>query len=242
MRILSAVASPIVADDDGIATAQTPGAAGNLTLNGVGVGTYTYMNAANGSYDTSSRLEARFSPPRPVLITTVSNESAKTLTIYGTDRAGMQITETLTGPNATTGLSTKLFASVYRIAVSAAFTGNVIAGWSAVSYTNWIFIGNFVGAGTTWKLRSMFAATGTCNYDIEATSMSMNKRALYGVTHYDSAPTYSGGDYPDDLAVLAAAQTGNYTSDNDTSWAAVRLKVNSQDVPVRLRIIPNTTA
>ena len=104
------------ADADGIAQSQTPSGAGNLTLNGALV---------SGGVAT---LDA----PRRILVTTVSNESAKTLTFTGTDRRGYALTETMTGPNATTGYTNADFATVTQVAVSAAFTGAVTVGTNGI--------------------------------------------------------------------------------------------------------------
>lgn len=107
------------ASDNAVALNQTPGAAGNLTLNGAAVtGGVAILDA-----------------PRRVLVTTASNESAKTLTIYGNQRVdgtGNAISETMTGPNATTGYTTQSFGQVTRVAVSAAFTGNVKVGTNGI--------------------------------------------------------------------------------------------------------------
>lgn len=107
------------ADDDGIAQNQTPGAAGNLTLNGALVSDGVAVLTGAGM-------------TRQVLITTASDESGKTLTIYGTNANGNAISETVTGPNATTGTTTNYFRTVTRVAVSAAFTGNVKLGTNGV--------------------------------------------------------------------------------------------------------------
>lgn len=107
------------ADDDGIAQNQQPSGAGNLTLNGVlvsgGVATLTGAGMA-----------------RQVLITAAANESAKTLTIYGTNATGNSISETVTGPNATTATTTNYFRSVTRVAISGAAAGNIKVGTNGV--------------------------------------------------------------------------------------------------------------
>lgn len=145
---------PAAADDDNIATTQTPAGAGNLTLDGVGV---TAGVATISSANCSQRR---------VLITTVSNESAKTITIYGTRPNGTPISETMTGPNATTGSSLLDYATVTRIAVSAALTGAIIAGTGPISSTPW-FVPNrhiapfAIGFGCT--------VGGTINFDVEHT-------------------------------------------------------------------------
>ncbi len=101
-----------VLDRNGISVAQTPAIAGNLTITGA---------LASGGVAT-------LDVPRRVGIYGGSDESAKTFTVYGTNRFGVTISEAITGPNATTVGGTKNFKTVTRIAVSAATTGAVEAG------------------------------------------------------------------------------------------------------------------
>lgn len=105
-------------DADGIAQSQTPGAAGNLTLNGAliaGIPTAQHVTVYGGS-----------------------NESGKTFTIYGTDNGGQAISEVLTGPNAGTVTSVLNYKTVTRVAVSAATTGAVTVGVLATLETPWV--------------------------------------------------------------------------------------------------------
>lgn len=85
-------------DADSIALSQTPAAAGNLTLTAL---------AATGW--TNGHL---------ITFTSVGDISARVFTIYGTDSDGLSITDTVTSIN-TTGVTTKYFKTVTRIAVDA---------------------------------------------------------------------------------------------------------------------------
>lgn len=210
MRTHQAIASVITLDRDGIALAQQTGGAANLTLNGVG----------------SVAGVATLSPPRRVAIFSGGNIAAVVFTITGTDRAGSAITDTITGVNNTTVSTNKLFASVTRVAAGAAVGTDAEVGWTAVSFTPWLVAGS-ARKGSTWKMRAFFAAAGTCNFDVQGTSQNLNRDRVTG-------------EHPDDLVTLAAAQTGNYTSDNTTPFY-VRLMVNSQDVPITLRLLPSLT-
>lgn len=141
------------ADDDGIAQNQTPGAAGNLTLNGAlvsgGVGVLTGAGLV-----------------RQVLITTVSDESGKTLTIYGTNATGNAISETITGPNATTGTTTNYFRTVTRVAVSAAFTGNVKLGTNGVGASRIVMPDHH---GVDFGIGIGCTVSGTIDYTVQHT-------------------------------------------------------------------------
>jgi hypothetical protein len=212
MRLFQRVASAIVLDRDGIALSQTPGAAGPLTLNGAGV--------VNGA--------AVLDPARAVAVYSGGNISSRVFTITGEDRNGNLITDTVTGVNATTVSSSQLFSKVTGITIDALSASAVEVGWTAVSYTSWITLGDFVG-DYDWTLRVFFAAGGTVSYDIEATMQNMNRDQCTG-------------DETDDVITLASAQTGNYLSFNEAPVAAVRIKVTAQDVPVTLRVLPSRTA
>lgn len=95
-------------DADGIAQSQTPGAAGNLTLNGALGTTLDYA--------------------RQIGITSAGNDSGRTFTITGTDADGKTLVEAVTGPNATTVESVGYFKTITTIAVDAATAGAITVG------------------------------------------------------------------------------------------------------------------
>src|SRR4051812_33415348 len=87
-----------------ICLAQTPLAAGNLTLNGA------LVTAGVAILDTQRRVG----------ITSAGNETARTFTIYGTDDAGTVISEAVTGANVGVASSLRDYKRVTRITVDAA--------------------------------------------------------------------------------------------------------------------------
>jgi hypothetical protein len=105
-----------------IALAQSGGGAGNLVLNG------TLVSGGVATLDT----------PRTVLITTTDNEATNKFTIQGTDWAGFPITETITGPNNTTGASVLSYKTVTKILNSANITSNVTVGTTTTAYSPWV--------------------------------------------------------------------------------------------------------
>lgn len=105
------------ADADGIAQSQTPGGAGNLTINGA---------LASGGVATMDKA-------RRVLITAAANESGRIFTVTGTDWFGNTITEAVTGPNATTGYTELDFKTVTSVAINGAATGAVQVGTSGIA-------------------------------------------------------------------------------------------------------------
>ncbi len=104
------------ADPDGIATSQTPGGAGSLTLDGV---------FASGGVAT---LDVQ----RQVLFTFVGDETARTFTVTGTDESGNVITEDVAGVNATTTSTALDFLTVTDITVDAATAAALTVGTSGV--------------------------------------------------------------------------------------------------------------
>ena len=104
MRPVQYTYAPTASDADGIALSQTPAGAGAITLNGVLVtGGVAVMGAQQF-----------------VTITSAGNISDDTFTLVGTDFQGNSITEALTGPNATTVVSTKSYKTVTSITTSSA--------------------------------------------------------------------------------------------------------------------------
>jgi|TARA_Y100000310_G_scaffold74364_2_gene70566 hypothetical protein len=95
-------------DRDGIATAQTPGSASNLTLDGA--------------------LGVTFATPTRVSVYGANDESGKTFTVTGLGDDGGHLIEVITGPNATTVMGATEFKQITTIAASAATTGDVEVG------------------------------------------------------------------------------------------------------------------
>lgn len=165
------------ADADGICQSQTPAGAGNLTINGA--------LASSGAVTLDK--------PRRILVTTASDESGKTLTFTGTNWYGQSITETMTGPNATTAYTTQDFATVTAVAVSAAFTGAVTVGTNGVASSPPIFLDTY-GLGPT---SLQVAVTGTVNYTVQQSLDNPNVIGYTSTTWVNHA----------DTAIVAATAT-----------------------------------
>jgi len=211
MRSFTRTCSVIVTDRDGIAQAQTTAGAAAMILNGAGV--------AAGI--------ATLTPARRVRVFSGGDVSTVVFTITGTDRAGSVITDTVTGVNNSTVATGKLFATVTGVSTSAAAGTNVEVGWNDESISAWIFLGSS-RRNYTWTLEVFRAGhTGTVDYDIEATTQNMLRDQV-------------SGDNPDSLITLKANQTTEYVSNNDSPYAAVRLKLNTNSaVTTTIRINPS---
>ena len=137
---------------NGVALVQSPGAAGNLTLNG---------SLVSGGVAT-------LTPARRVIITSAGNDSAKTFTVYGTDRFGNSQTEAVTGANIGAAATTQDFLTVTRVAISAASAGTVTVGTNNTASTQWVpwsqyatdfevsFYGDVTAGSPTWQLDVTF--------------------------------------------------------------------------------------
>lgn len=134
--IQSALIEAAAADADGVCASQTPGGAGNLTINGA---------LASGG-------EVEFDAPRQVTITGTGNEAGKTFTITGTDETGAAASEAIAGPNNSTVTTTTYFATVTQIAVDAATAAAITVGSSA-NVAGVIFRGPI-------RLRGMYVVNG----------------------------------------------------------------------------------
>lgn len=125
-------------DRNAICKAQTSTAAADLTLNSTG----PYINAAG--------TIMIFDVPRHIGIYSDGDDSGDTFTITGTDRKGLVLTEAITGPNSTTVVGNKNFATVDTVATNGANAGNVEVGTYNSEETPWVPVEyNITGPYTT---------------------------------------------------------------------------------------------
>lgn len=147
MRPVTVSVGPLAAASaNNIATSQTPGAAGALTLNGSLV--------KNGV--------AILDSPRRVLITTT--DTTHTFTITGTTPTGTTQSEVVTGGG--TNVQSQLdYATVTSIVISGAATGAVTVGTSGVASSPWV-------RTDEWALPTLGIgcdASGTVSYTVQGT-------------------------------------------------------------------------
>jgi hypothetical protein len=141
--IIVTVGPLTAADDDAIAAAQNPAGAGDLTL-------------------TSAVVV--LDQPRRVIITSASNDSSFTFTVYGTSFSGQVISEAITGANI--GIATSLldFKTVTRVAVDGN-CGSVKVGTNTVAGSRWVRLDSWANAETSIQCN----ASGTVNYTVQVT-------------------------------------------------------------------------
>lgn len=204
MRTIYATVGPLAAASaNAICLSQTPGGAVDMTLDGALV--------ASGV--------ATLDKPRRVLVTCAGNETGKTITIYGTDWNGNPVSDVLAGPNATTVQSLYDFATVTRIAVSAAFAGAATVGTSGVASSRPIMLDSWAAA----QVALQADVTGTVNATVQQSldDPQAGYAAMTWVNHPDTA-----------LVGLTATQQGNY----GYAPVAVRVTLNSGTGSVALAV------
>lgn len=140
------------ADADGVAQSQNPGSGADVTINGA---------LASGGVAT-------FDVARRVRITSGGNDTAVTFTLYGTDRNGIAIQESVTGTNTSTADSVKDYKTVTRIATSGDAAAGLTIGTGPVASTPWIPICSVVNPCNI-ALAVMLSAGTSMTYSVEHT-------------------------------------------------------------------------
>lgn len=187
---------------NGIATSQTPTQAGNLNLSG--------GSLVSGGVATLDHA-------RRVAITTATNETARTFTIYGTNRSGNNINEAIKGTNSSSSYTSNDFLTVTQIAVDGATTGAITAGTNGIASSPWF--------GVTWhttpiNLGVSVVTSGTITWNVEYTYEDVNNPAngifpalwinaamSNKTTNTDATNTFS---FP--ISAIRLTQTTNTTS------------------------------
>ena len=183
MRPITVTVGPLAAPNAAnIAGSQTPSGAGNLTL--------TAGAIAGTTPDTARR----------VLVTTNADESANTFTIYGTDWNNNPVSETMTGPNHTTGYTVYDYRTVTKISISGAASAAVTVGTNGIASSRPIFLDTFAPAPTSIQV----TVSGTVNYTVRQSldnpnTISGGYTSVTWVNHPDAA-----------LVAVAATAQGNY--------------------------------
>lgn len=147
MRPIVLVIGPsLLSSANDICTSQTPGAKGNMTLNG--------STVANG-------VATLVTPGQRVLITTA--DSTTIFTLYGTTATGAVVTECLIS-NGTSVQSTLDYYTVTQIAVNQGTTAAVTVGTNGVGSTPWVHMDWFADA----QIAIQCTVSGTVNYTVQS--------------------------------------------------------------------------
>lgn len=152
MRAVTVTKALTAADDDNIALAQSPLAAGYLTLNGV---------AASGGVAT---LDTQ----RNVLWTSAGDDRTKTITLIGTDDAGAAIKDSITGSNGGTVAFNLNFKTIVSAYISAASAGAIKLGTNTVGSTSWKLLGDTVTPISQDIYMQLVSGAGTATFEYTA--------------------------------------------------------------------------
>ena len=184
-------------------------------------GTFIITPAQTVSSETMYlKAVATLDTPRRVLITTVSDESAKTFTITGTGWGGNPISETMVGPAATTGYTVQDYLTVTSISVSAATTGAVTVGTNGIASSAWVRLDEWALAPTVIQA----TATGTVNFTLQQCNQDPNS---------PTSPTAPGlTTWVNSTDASAVGATGSIQSSytNSPLWARVLLNSGTGSV------------
>lgn len=167
-----------------ICLAQTISAAGNLVINGSLLDTPPTVNGVFQAIMPGIR--------RTVTITSTSgaNLSGILFTIYGLNSRHIATSQAVTGPTATTVVSTTEFHYVTRVATNAAVNSSVEVGTGSTGHTEW-----WVADRNTYPGNIGISATvsGPINYTLDGTYTDMltetAARTTYTVTGMVSQST-----------------------------------------------------
>jgi hypothetical protein len=99
------------------------------------------------------------------LITATGNESAKTFVITGTNLTGNVVSESLTGPNATTAFSVIDYKTVTSITISATAAAALTVGTNTVASSAWVRLDEYAPPSTSIQC----VVSGTANYTVQQT-------------------------------------------------------------------------
>lgn len=176
-RVNAITLSPVPTDVDYISTTESLTTPWALQLDGV--------------LDLSAN-------PQHVTITTTSDEQLAVFTVTGTDRHGNVMTEAITGPNATTVVGAKNFATITSIVstldatgVTAGVDGTCESGWFPINYR-----------GPDFNIGFGAEITGACTYTVQHT---FNDVQITGFVE-DDATVFNH----DSVAAKTANEDGNY--------------------------------
>jgi hypothetical protein len=152
MRPVVVTVGPLTASTgNNIALTQTPGGAGNLTLNG------TLVTAGVAILPNAEK------------VTLTTTDATHTATINGTSWAGDKISEliTFTGSAVTSVLSYKTITS---ISVSAALSAAITVGTSGIGYSPWVRLDEYAAA----QVSITTSISGTVNYTVQQSNDDPN--------------------------------------------------------------------
>jgi hypothetical protein len=158
---------------NGIAQAQTPAAAGPLTLNG------SLVTAGVATMDTARR----------VLVNSTGNDANVIFTVVGTDRNGNVQSSPVTGLNVGNGFTALDFLTVTAVNSSAATVGVITVGTNGFGSTSWQ-VDDFLARD--WALSVWLTGPAGTTYTLETTIDDPNAQAGSGISDQEQFSMHPG--------------------------------------------------
>lgn len=199
MRPITFTYSPTVATVGAVAASQTPTSA--VSINGT---------LASGGVATLGAQQY-------ITIASLSNISNRTFAITGTDSNGQTVSETLTGPNATTVVSAKSYKTVTSATISGLAAGAITMGVDGTGYSQNIPLD--LGIMPFSVSCVVYAVTG-CTYKLQYT---------YGPVWESTWPNSTSQTWFDHATLTGKTATADATINNPVT--AVRFVVTTAASP-----------
>ena len=216
-RILAVKVGPLAAASaTNIALSQSPGAAGNLTLNG------SLVSGGVATLDT----------PRRVIVTSGGNDTGITFTAYGTDFAGYPLLAAVAGASGGAADFGVSFKTITRIAISAAAASTVTVGTNTVADSVPLNLDEFGFPVVSLQVN----VSGTVNYTVNSTIDDFtNPNWIQGTGGTASAFSNATWVNSSDSAVVSAMASKQSNYSYVPKW--VRVTLNSGIGSISLQVI-----
>jgi hypothetical protein len=212
------------ADANGISLSQTVEAGGYAVLNGA-LGSFSAVNIAAAQTPagagnlTLTSTTVPLNPEKYVYITTVDDETARTFTVYGTDRNGTSVVEAIAGVDAETVSSTKKFAVITRIAVDNATADDVTVGSYSVAALSPAGRITITSAGDESGNTFTISGTNWSGIPISEILTGANIGAVTSVMDYKTITSIVAEDATADAIEVGTAQSGGSRWVRLDGWA-----------------------
>ena len=177
------------------------------------------VSANSGSVQVGSFEGATFtgSTARQVTITSAGNDSTNTFVVSGFGVNGQAISETITGPNATSVTTNSYFLSVNSVTISGNAVGAITVGMTNTATSPWVRFDDFAPSNISIQCD----VTGSATYTVQSTL-----------------------DDPNDPFAPASVSAMNWVSSSDTAvvGATTTQQSNFLFAPRYARVILTTTS
>ena len=187
------------------------------------ISSITISGASAAAVTVGANGVATLDTARRVIVTSGGDDRNITFTFVGTDTTNTQITEVVTGANATAATTALCYKTVTSILTSGAVATTLIVGTNGVADSPWVRFDQYASNAQTSIVTTV---TGTVNYDIELSNDDPN---LPGLTYYQNAAGMAWIDSLDTAVVGATASKASFFTYTPV-WARVHLNSGTGSV------------